>query len=283
MSTQSRQQSYYSFIYLALVPFITAITGFAIGGYSNAINIPIWLIHAAIMIFLFRNIAMPLRGDENGVGQKWIAIAVLLFAPWVLFTLFAGFGPPPSSVEKWVASATQQQVRYFILALGGMIATAGFTLLSQQLNNTDAANIYAKAAIALVYAAIPLYVLNMLYWGFYLTESFRLFENSGTTVRPDWYFAARQFFYWIGTFGTAFIYLSIALFAGALKKASVFKPGACHIYIVVSLVAFVCSFIPPSAPTPMDVIGYFVAIPAIAFIIPYLFALNLARIGTKPK
>lgn len=281
MSTPLRQQNSLAFIYLSLVPFITAIIGFAIGGYSNAINIPVWLIHAIIMIYLFWIIGGYLLNNKTAPGSKWITAAVLLFVPWVLFTLFAGFGPPPSSPEKWVTLATQQQVRYSILAAGGIIAAVGSALLSQQLTKTSASSPYAKAAITLVYIATPLHVLNMLYWGFYLTESFRLFSSSGITERPQWYLAAREFFYWVDTFALALLYLSTALFAMALKKAGVFKPGACKIYIVISIVAFVFSFIPPSAPAPLNIIGYFVAIPAISFILPYLFALNLARISLR--
>lgn len=279
MSTQLSQRA--SFIYLAMVPFITAAIGFGIGGYSNAINIPVWIIHSILMVFLFWKISGHLQEGNSGNGPKWIAAAALLFVPWVLFTLFAGFGPPPSSAEKWVASATQQQVRYSILAAGGIIAAIGFALLSQQLTKASPVNNYAKAAIVLVYIATPLYVLNMLYWGFYLTESFRFFTSNGITDRPEWYLAARELFYWVATIALSLSYLSTALFAAALKKAGVFKPGACNAYIIISMIAFICSFIMPPAPTPLDIIGYFVAIPAISFIMPYLMALNLARVGWK--
>jgi hypothetical protein len=69
----------------------------------------------------------------------------------------------------------------------------------------------------------------------------------------------------------------------ALKKARVFKPGACNVYIIISLIAFACNFIPPTAPAPFDVIGYFVAVPAISFIMPYLIALNLARVSWRNR
>jgi hypothetical protein len=262
-------------IYLAAVPFITAAVGFGIGGFSNMINIPLWIAHSLLMILLFSKRTAHLQTEKPGQDKQWRKAIFLLFLPWVLFTLFAGFGPPPATAEAWVHSALQQQVRYTILAIGGIISAAGFRMLAQQLKHYPG-NHLAKAGLRSVMIATPLHVLNMLYWGFFLTASFRYFVGQHITERPQWYLTARDIFYWIDSIALVLLYLSAALFAASLKKAGIFKPGPANVYLGISAFGIICSLLPPGVPAPLDVIAYLVAVPAISFILPYLMSLNLA-------
>jgi len=82
----------------------------------------------------------------------------------------------------------------------------------------------------------------------------------------------------------ALVYLATAAFAMALKKAGWFKPGACHIYILISLVFFVLDVLPPTLPEPFATLNFVVSIPAVPFMVPYFIGINLLRkIGDDPS
>src|SRR5689334_6784209 len=108
--------------YLFSVPFVAAGIGFGIGGVPDKITIPVWILHSLIMMYMFRNLTRHKIVAET--NEK--SAAIFLFAPWVLFTIFAGFGPPPETPALWLTAIAQQQVRYFILASGAIISAIGF-------------------------------------------------------------------------------------------------------------------------------------------------------------
>lgn len=256
--------------YLSAVPFLAAAIGFGLGGVPDRITIPVWLLHSLVMFFMFSRLLNNSQRREQSMHYA----ATLLFIPWVLFTLFAGFGPPPESAAVWLESVTQQQVRYFILAIGAVITTAGFAVLSTYLENSGQRAL-GRTAVILLAVATPLYVINMLYWGFYLPRAFASFDSSDINNRPAWYTAIRELFSWLGSFSTACFYLATALFALALLRSA--RPGKKTFitYIAISIVAAVFCFIPGSFPAPLNIIGYFVSVPAICFIIPYLIGISL--------
>lgn len=262
-----------SFYYLAIIPFLAAAIGFGIGHTSPAIYIPVWIIHTTIVIILLQKF-----NNNHSHGNNYALPAYLLVLPWVLFSIFAGFGPPPATAQGWVQSAVEQQIRYLILVAGGVCSATGCWLLKDKLASTKGSR-YASAALALVNISTPLYVINMLYWGFFLSSSFQSFVAQSLITRPDWYIAIRDFFYWVASVQLTLFYLATALFAIALKAAGVFKPLPSRIYIAFSFFGVICSMLPPHVPAPLDTIAYITAVPAIGFIMPYLMGLNLLRLN----
>jgi hypothetical protein len=119
---------------------------------------------------------------------------------------------------------------------------------------------------------MPLFMINMAYWGSFLSEAFRNFK---TANRPDWYLALRELFYLISTAEVSLIYLATAMFAMALGKSGYFKPAAVRAYVIISFCAGLVNLIPPSAPDPFSTISYLVSVPAIPFIMFYLMGVNL--------
>lgn len=269
-----KKSSAAAYYYLTIVPFLAVVIGFGVGRSSPWVYIPVWVVHTTFMLLLLRRIS---KGAANNTGLL-LAPGIMMVVPWILFSIFAGFGPPPSTAEKWVALATEEQLRYMILVAGGVCVAAGLSILKQYLNQLPG-KAYVTAAMALLNISMPLYVINMLYWGFFLTEAFKGFTTG--TARPEWYMVTRQLFYWIDSIQLCLFYIVTALFAAALKKSKIFKPGPCNIYITISLLAAICSLLPGNLPTPLDVIAYFVAIPAIGFIMPYLMGLNIIRHNTR--
>lgn len=273
-----------AFYYLASVPFLTIAIGFGIGHSPARVYIPVWMVHTCVVLLLLRRInggnagaaGYSGRVGYSGGGGRWSLPGYLLVFPWVLFSIFAGFGPPPSTAQAWVGSMGEQETRYLILVAGGICAGTGFCLL-KELTATTAGARYSTIAMALVSISIPLFIINMLYWGFFLSASFQSFVSRGAASKPDWYIAVRELFYWVDSVQLSLFYMATALFAVAFKAAGFFKRLPSNIYIVICFIAMLCSLLPPGVPAPFDTIAYITAVPAIGFIMPYLMGLNLIR------
>ncbi|QJD79600.1 hypothetical protein [Spirosoma rhododendri] len=104
--------------YLALVPFVAAGVALGIGHSNPRLYLPIWLAHALLMVFavwrLGKNCFTSPDPDQRQLGL----IALLIITPWIGFTVFAGMGPPPTTIPQWVTTATEQQIRYALLIAG---------------------------------------------------------------------------------------------------------------------------------------------------------------------
>lgn len=100
---------------------------------------------------------------------------------------------------------------------------AGFTLLREQLRGRGE-NLYSLLGQAALTAALPLFLLNMLYWHSYLAEAFQGFGGAGS--RPAWYGPLRSLFGAIGTVEVSLAYPATAAFARALRTAGWLSPPA---------------------------------------------------------
>jgi hypothetical protein len=266
-----------SLVYLCLVPLIVVAIGFGIGHVSYKIYLPAWLINACLMITAAWNlVGYQLRSNNRKIKQQVIT-ALLLFTPWLLFSIFAGMGPPPATLQGWVNTAAEQQVRYTILIAGGILFALGSALLKAKLQAAGE-NTYSVMASAAINLALPLFIINMAFWGYYLTDAFRVFILQGAAAkRPDWYGPVKSLFYVISIAEVLLMYLGTVLFAVSLKVTGLFNPVACRYYIIFGLAGVLLVVLPPSWPEPFGTAGYLVAIPAIPFIMPYLIGVHLLK------
>jgi hypothetical protein len=270
---QNLFKRYLSAVYLILVPFLAAILGFGVGHISYKIYLPVWIINVCLMVLAAWVLSGQLKNDD-AEKKDVIAISLFLIAPWIFISIFFGMGPPPSTAWEYAAAATEQQVRYAILVMSGMFIALGCALLRQRLKEAGE-NFYSLIGFTAIMIAIPLFILNMIFWGSYLVEAFRSFSNAPSEKRPDWYLPVRSLFSSISLVEVALIYLATAAFAASLKVAKWFKPGACFIYIAISLLGMVLDILPSVLPESFAAVGFFVSIPAIPFIMPYFFGVNL--------
>ncbi|MEZ0612021.1 hypothetical protein ACAW74_26155 [Fibrella sp. WM1] len=266
--------------YLTLVPFLAAAVALGLGHSKPQLYLPIWLAHAILMV-----IAVWELGKQGFTsldpGQRQLgSVALLVIIPWIGFTVFAGMGPPPTSIPEWVNTATEQQIRYALLIAGGLLITAGFALLANDLRRGGEKHYWLLGLLAMG-VALPLFIANMAYWGSFLTESFSNFSAASITKRPDWYLAMRALFTWISGIEVALWYLATAAFARALQQAGWFKPSACRLYIIVALLGTLLSVLPSFSIEPLVIATYLVSIPAVPFIMPYLMALNLLTLSSS--
>jgi hypothetical protein len=89
-----------------------------------------------------------------------------LIIPWILISIFFGFGPPPENAAAWVATATEQQVRYSILVIAGVFIAFGSVVLREKLKNSGE-SFYSGLGYTAITIAIPLFIINMIFWGFF--------------------------------------------------------------------------------------------------------------------
>ncbi len=225
--------------------------------------------------------AWTLGGDafrHPDVDRKHLAVtALFMIAPWMLFSIFAGMGAPPSTAAGWAATGTEQQIRYYLLILGGVLLSCGMVLLKDRLKKAGEP-IYSQLGFIILIIAIPLFLINMAFWGNYLVAAFKIFVASGASAkRPDWFAPLNELFYAISVVEIALFYLATAAFAASLKIAGLIRPGVSRIYIVLSMVGFVLNILSYSVPEPFATASYLVSVPAIPFIMPYLMGVHLLR------
>jgi hypothetical protein len=261
-----KQTNKVSLVYLLSVPFLTLLLGFGVGNVAPQLYLPAWLLNTLIMALALRR----LLRSRPAKDPLFKVTALLLIVPWIIFPLFAGMGRPPQTIRGWLELVSEQHVRFNLLILGGIAAYLGTALLYQLLQHKE--RLFTTLGLAIMTLAIPLFLINMAYWGSFLSEAFRNFK---TANRPDWYLALRELFYLISTAEVSLIYMATAMFAIALGKAGYLKPAALRAYVIISCCAGLVNIIPPSAPDPFSTMSYLVSIPAIPFIMFYFMGVNL--------
>lgn len=261
-----KQSNKVSLVYLLSVPFLTFLLGFGVGHVNPQLYLPVWIINCLMMGVALRQL---LKSHSPG-NPLLIIIALLLIAPWIIFPIFAGMGRPPQTIRGWMELEGEQHARFNLLIFGGILAYLGTVLLYQLLRLKD--RLFGTLGLAFMTLAMPLFVINMAYWGSFLSDAFRNFK---TTNRPDWYLAFRELFYLISTAEVSLIYLATAMFAMALGKAGYLKPAAVRAYVIISFCAGLVNLIPPFAPDPFSTMSYLVSVPAIPFIMFYFMGVNL--------
>jgi hypothetical protein len=257
-------------LYLLLVPIIVIIIGFGLGRISYLYYLPIWFVNVCLM--LLASWVVGLRVIKT--KQSYLAVgAFFLIVPIILVSWFFGLGPPPDTAKEWVATATEQQVRYFTLTVAGIFIVLGFTFLKVKLRTVE--NYYSLLGIALIYIAIPLFILDMLFWGFTLTETFKIVVSTNADSLPPWLSPLSKLFGMVSVVEVALTYLATIFFAVALKRAGFLSNTSSIIYVLLSLVAFMFIVLSAFLPEPFITAGFAVSIPAIPFIMPYYMGVSL--------
>ncbi|HTL08404.1 MAG TPA: hypothetical protein VL307_09120, partial [Chitinophagaceae bacterium] len=121
-------------LWLTLVPILTVAFGLGVGYISYKIYLPVWLLNVVLMLAAMWRLGVFSYRQQNEEQQRVIIGAVLCILPTLLTSMFFGLGAPPyESAAAWVASATEQRVRYYFLLGAGLLMTFGFVVLCKQL------------------------------------------------------------------------------------------------------------------------------------------------------
>lgn len=195
-------------IYLWIVPILVVIFGFNLGKISYTYYVPIWLINVVLMVIASWVLGLNVISHKS--KSRHIAVgAFCLIVPTIIVSMFFGLGPPPSTAIDWVETSTEQQVRYAMLTIAGIFIVFGFALLKEKLKS-EGENYYSILGAIAITIAIPLFVLNMLFWGFSLTESFKILVLTNTEKLPEWFRPIKVLFGMIAVVEVALTYLATA-------------------------------------------------------------------------
>ncbi len=275
----SKTSKLISYIYLLLVPIIAAGLGFGVGHVSYKFYLPVWLLNATLMTFASWSLGLNVIRQNDEAKSKLATAAFFLIVPWILISMFAGLGPPPETATEWTASATEQQVRYFMLVISGVSIAFGFVCLIERIKSKGE-NFYSILALTAILIAIPLFVINMLYWGFFLTELFKIMSTKNLLNYPEWFLPVRQLFGLISVIEVALTYLATFTIVLALRKAGWLMKTSSSVYLFFCSVAFVIIILSAFFAETFRTPGFAVSIPAVPFLIPYFLGVNLLkRIG----
>jgi hypothetical protein len=264
-------------IYLTLIPFLSLIIALALGHSNYKIYLPIWIINACLMVIAAWILGAYVIRNHDAEKKQLIVIASFLIIPWILLSILLGLGPPPfDKPTEYVATATEQQVRYSFLLISGVLITFGFAVLRENLKKTGE-NFYSWIGLIAIMIAIPLFILNMAYYNNFLLETFRIRVTSASDKMPEWFSPIHKQMVIIMAVEVALTYLATAAFAASLKSAGWFKKTASHIYIIISLLCFLSALLVIFTPEPIASACSIVCIPALPFIMPYFIGINLLR------
>ena len=261
-------------VYLSLVPLLGIIFGFGVGYISYKIYLPIWIINVCLMVTAAWFLGGHVIKNNDAERKHFAAGAFSLIVPWIIISMFFGLGPPPATHAGWVETATEQQARYLMLVIAGLFIAFGFSVLREKLKDTKG-GFYSLLGYTAIMIAIPLFIINMIYWGTYLVELFKIVVASGSEKMPEWFSPTNKIFGLISLVEVALTYLATAAFAASLRAAGWLSKTSCSIYVAISFLGFLIMAL--SFIKPLETVSNIASIPAIPFLMPYFMGINLLR------
>lgn len=143
-------------------------------------------------------------------------------------------------------------------------------------------NFYSQLALTAIYIAIPLFIINMLYCGFYLSEPFKIQTNTNSTNLPDWFLPTRQLFGIISLTEVALTYFATFVIVLALRKVKWLSKASSLTYLLFSSLAFTVIILSTFLAEPFQTIGFARSIPVFPFLMPYFIGVNLlSKVGNN--
>ena len=207
-------------------------------------------------------------------GPRLLALAGICFiTPFALLALlWVGLGPP------WQATPAENQMRYLVLTAMAIAIVVGFVVLREALGEADK-KFRSSVGFATIMLAGPLYLLfDALAFG---VSTARLHGGEVPSAFRDLNTVIDMILFLAGVL----TYIATAAFAVSLGQARWIGRGAARAFMIVSLVALLLLVIrglhfpdPHALSTPWYTNpGFIVGIPAVPFIIPFLFGVVLLR------
>jgi hypothetical protein len=255
-----------SYVFLLAVPVMVTVMAFVFGHRSYWIYLPGWFLNMILMA-----LAVKTLEDAKSVTARGIAWPLIM--SWAPISVFAGMGPPPETAEGWAALAWEQQLRYCILIVSGTLTTIGFLRMYDVLRSYPGSR-FTRTGKAMFLVALPLFIANMVYWGFFLTNVFVKYSQPGAPAKPDWLQTVSSAFTVVRMIEVTLIYCGTAVFAYALSRSGHLSRLASSIYIFFCCLGVILNLLPASLPAPLAIANYVSYIPAITLLMPYLIGLN---------
>lgn len=202
------------------------------------------------------------------------AAAGLLIAPFALFALLAGIGPPG------LQSDADNELRYWVLLVGAIATASGFVVLRESLI-VAGERFYSTLGFCATLFAGPMYVM-------FLTTQILVFHTprSAVSAQEPVAFVALDELSMIFLFlGSLLTYVATAAFGASLGRTQWLDrrvAGACIVLALIALLSLVMRG--PDFPNRTEaltrwytMVGWVVGIPAVPWMIPCAFGVMLLR------
>src|SRR6266404_9267718 len=260
-----------SYVFLCIVPFLSfvvaGVRAFRVPGVYQAVGVAYF---AAIAIAAWILGARCIRADAQ--DRRLLGLAgTLLVTPFALVALlWVGLGGP------WQATAAENEMRYLVLMVMATAIAGGFVVLREALSQAGE-RFYATLGFAAIMLSGPLYLI----WNIFAFAAFFGKENTGEV--PAAIVSLGDTFDVLLFIAGFLTYLATAAFAASLGRVRWLGRGAARAFMIVSGVALLFLLIrglhyPDGRTTPWYTSpGFIVGIPAVPFIMPFLFGVVLLR------
>ena len=262
-----------SYVFLCIVPFlnfvVVGVRAFRVPGVYQAVGVAYF---AAIAIAAWTLGARAIRADAQDRRLLGLAGTLLVTSFALVALLWVGLGPP------WQATAAENQMRYLVLIVMATAIAGGFVVLREALSEAGE-RFYATLGFAAIMLSGPLYLI----WNTFAFGVFFAKEHTGQ-VPPAIVSLGDTLD--VLLFVAGFLtYLATLAFAASLGRVQWLGRGATRAFIIVSFVALLFLMIrglqypdPRALSTPWYTNpGFVVGIPAVPFIMPFLFGVVLLR------
>jgi hypothetical protein len=218
-----------------------------------------------------------LGADER---RRRLAVAgVLLVAPFALFALLPGLGPPDS-----LGSVVLEQHRFTVLLVNALVIATGCSVLREHLEK-EGAHLAATLGMAAASMAAPLYVV---FTAIQLVD-YRELERKGMTAESASFSTLDEVSIVLLFFGSALNYVAAIAFAVGFFKANLLSRRARTIHVLIS--ATMLSFLifrgldygglPKALRHWYTTVAFFAGVPAISWV--PLAALGVVALSQQRK
>jgi len=268
-------------IYLSSIPFLI----FFVLIWFHALRTPV-VYPAVVGLLVTANTVAAWKLGARAFGseseeRRGLALAgILLLAPWAVITFLVGMRTP------WQATEAENQIRYAVLLIAGILVAGGFVVLKEKLMGADE-RFYSTLGFAAIMLASPLAII----WNtFALTARPIAFHQQASSGQiPDWAVPLQSLFRFVLADEVVLTYLATAAFSVALARTGWLGRKTSRVFAGISLFAVLCLAITTAVfiRSPLDPeafvkskianAGFVFAIPALRLIIPYLIGVNLLR------
>ena len=263
-----------SFILLcASLIVVTVLFGLRVK-YAQAVYYALAILQFTVICIAAWNLGGWAIRSEAGERRPLAVAGALLIAPWALFSLLPGIGPPGDQ------TAAENELRYLVLLVNAIAIAVGFVVLREVLSK-GGEYFYSTLGCAAILIATPLYLV----WATIAVGYFRAKQADSTGQAASRMISLVEISDILLFFGGALTYLTAAAFAASLERNRWLGHRMARTLVTVSLLALLCLMIRGLwFPDPRTVFahwyaipGYIVGIPAVPWIVPLLFGVALLR------
>src|SRR5947207_10156116 len=260
-----------SYIFLCIVPFLSfvvvGVRALRVPGVHQAVGVAYF---AAIAIAVWTLSAGAIRAEVQ--NRRLLGLAgTLLITPFALVALlWVGLGGP------WQATAAENRMRYLVLIVLATAIAGGFVVLREALSQAGE-RFYATLGFAAIMLSGPLYLI----WNTFAFGVFFAKEHAGEL--PQALHSLDDIFDLLLFLAGFLTYLATVSFAASLGRVQWLGRKANRAFMIVNGVALLFLLIrgvqyPDPRATPWYTSpGFIVGIPAVPFIMPFLFGVVLLR------